>query len=64
MKKPHAQLFENIGWSTNQVLNQTIAICESLKLSLHLLPKLSDIDDEDDFKKVQEQLLLIKVVEV
>ncbi len=65
MKKLHVQLFQNISWSTKEVLNQTIAICESLKLSLHLLPGgLSDIDDEDDFKKVQDQLLLIKEGEV
>ncbi len=64
MKKLHAQLFQNISWSTKEVLNQTMAICESLKLSLHLLPELSDIDDEDDFKKVQNKLLLIKEGEV
>ncbi len=64
MKKLHAQLFQNISWSTKEVLNQTIAICESLKLSLHLLPELSDIDDEDDFKKAQEQMLIIKEGEV
>ncbi len=53
MKTRHSEIFQNISWSSDKVLKQTIAICEVLKLSYHLLPELSDIDNEDDFIKFQ-----------
>ncbi len=50
MKVNHQQLFENIQWSTNTVLDATIAICAHLNLSYHLLPVLHDIDEEKDLE--------------
>ena len=51
MKQLHSRLFEQINWSTNQVLSTTIAICKAQNLSLYLLPELSDIDTEEDLKR-------------
>ena len=51
MKQLHSRLFEQINWSTNQVLASTIAICRANNLSFYLLPELSDIDTEEDLKR-------------
>lgn len=42
------QLFDNIDWGTDQVLKQTIDIAEKLKLKVHYLPTLSDVDRPED----------------
>ena len=52
MKKIHKSLFQNIKWSTNQVLNQTLKICLKIGLKVIQLQKLSDIDTEDDLKRI------------
>ena len=49
MKAAHKELFENIRWSTENVLQQTLEICEQLGLSVQLLEELSDIDNEEDW---------------
>lgn len=51
MKKLYSEMFQNILWSTDSVLQQTIAICKRKSLSCHLLQVLSDIDDEKDLLK-------------
>ena len=51
MKKLYSEIFQNILWSTDRVLQQTIAICKRESLSCHLLQVLSDIDDEKDLLK-------------
>lgn len=48
MKKEHPFLFQNIEWSTDKVLQQTIDLCNKNRLSYFLLPELSDIDEEKD----------------
>ena len=48
MKKIHSFLFENIEWSTDKVLQQTINLSTLHKLSYFLLPELSDVDEEKD----------------
>lgn len=55
MKKQHNELFENIKWSTGEVLEQTIAICNRNQLSYSLLPVLSDVDEEADWLKASAQ---------
>lgn len=42
-------LFEDIPWSTDQVLNKTIAKAQKEQQVFFLLPTLSDIDTYDDF---------------
>ncbi len=44
-------LFENIEWSTPQVFTQTINRIKVLDNTYSLLPTLSDIDYEEDWKK-------------
>lgn len=44
-------VFENITWSTSEVLPKTIEIIESLGKKYFLLPELSDIDREEDWLK-------------
>lgn len=57
MKKLYEAIFENVDWSTDKVLKQTLHICKQLNLSVFLLPELNDIDDEEDLKN-QESLFL------
>ncbi len=44
-------IFDNITWSTSQVFPKTIEIIENLGKKYYLLPELSDIDNEEDWKK-------------
>ncbi|MGI8601238.1 MAG: TIGR04282 family arsenosugar biosynthesis glycosyltransferase [Chitinophagaceae bacterium] len=48
MKILHTSLFQNIEWSTSQVLEQTTAKMNSHNLSYSLLQELHDIDEEKD----------------
>ncbi|MEO6130325.1 MAG: TIGR04282 family arsenosugar biosynthesis glycosyltransferase [Saprospiraceae bacterium] len=50
MKQLHAQVFENINWSTNTVLDETRMRCDALQLNYSLLPVLRDIDTIEDLK--------------
>lgn len=56
MKKIRAELFDNISWSTNKVLSQTLAVCNLLNLSFHLLCELFDVDVEQDTNDLGEFL--------
>ncbi|MBW4518550.1 MAG: TIGR04283 family arsenosugar biosynthesis glycosyltransferase [Scytolyngbya sp. HA4215-MV1] len=42
------ELFQGIAWSTAAVLQQTVAIAQSLNLSIAYLPPLSDVDRPED----------------
>lgn len=42
------QIFQGIDWSTEKVLNQSLAKCEANGLSVTQLRPLTDIDDEED----------------
>jgi rSAM/selenodomain-associated transferase 1 len=50
MKKFYPSFFENIEWSSEKVLKQTLTTAMRLNLSVFLLPQLSDIDREPDLK--------------
>jgi len=45
LKHPHARLFEDIAWSTERVLRQTIDRAASLALEVVTLPTWYDVDD-------------------
>lgn len=45
------EVFKNIEWSTSSVFQKTIEIIKSLDKTYALLPKLSDIDFEEDWEK-------------
>ncbi len=42
------ELFQNIDWGSDRVLNQTKVIADKLNLSTHYLPTLADIDRPED----------------
>ncbi len=44
-------VFKNIEWSTDRVFSDTIQIISTLNKTYSLLPTLSDIDHEEDWKK-------------
>ena len=50
LNKLHVELFQDIEWSTQKVLSQTIDKVQSLKLSHSILPELSDLDRIGDFQ--------------
>lgn len=50
MKKCYQSVFENITWSTTDVLKQTVEAAEMNKISLAMLPTLRDIDEEEDYR--------------
>jgi rSAM/selenodomain-associated transferase 1 len=45
LRKPCPELFHNVAWSTEAVLDQTLARAGQLGLKVHLLPPWPDIDD-------------------
>ena len=51
MKKLVPELFEEIEWSTEVVLNQTLKKAKELGLKVKCLQELIDIDNIDDLKK-------------
>lgn len=53
MKKLKLDLFQEIDWSTDRVLSQTLNVCEEKNLSVFLLRELMDIDTEEDLRNMQ-----------
>lgn len=51
------QLFQNKSWSTDQVMKQTAMDIQSLQLSALSLPKLRDVDEEQDLPEALKILL-------
>jgi rSAM/selenodomain-associated transferase 1 len=51
IKQLHRELFADIPWSTDQVLDGTLKTIRRLRLSLHLLPMLPDIDTGEDLRR-------------
>jgi len=56
MKGLQPTLFEGISWSTQRVIPQTIALCESLGLAVHKLPEWYDVDVEADLDLLRHDL--------
>jgi rSAM/selenodomain-associated transferase 2/rSAM/selenodomain-associated transferase 1 len=51
LKKLYKELFVDVPWSTERVLNHTLSLIKSLGLTVYLLPALTDIDTEEDLKR-------------
>lgn len=60
MKREFPYLFQNISWSSDVVLEQTIALCKKNQLTYFLLPQLSDIDEEKDLKHFKDLVVVNK----
>ncbi len=57
MNKLHRELFEDIAWSTDQVLAQTRRQAEKLGLKVSLLPGAFDVDDQTGLERLCQELL-------
>jgi len=57
VKKPHRHLFEQIDWSTERVLNQTIQRATEIGLEVKLLPTGYDVDDGASLRRLSNELL-------
>jgi len=51
MKKLQIELFQQMPWSSDQVLPETLRRINALGKTVYKLPELSDIDYEEDWKK-------------
>jgi uncharacterized protein len=56
-KTLHRHLFEEITWSTEHVLEQTLARAKELGLEAHLLPSGFDVDDRATLHRLCQELL-------
>lgn len=56
LKRPHAQLFEDIAWSTEQVAEQTRERAAEAGLELVELPPWYDVDDEPSLDRLCAEL--------
>jgi uncharacterized protein len=57
VKKPHQHLFEQIDWSTERVLNQTIQRANEMGVEVKLLPTGHDVDDGASLRRLCKELL-------
>ena len=57
VKKPHRHLFEQIDWSTERVLNQTIQRASEMGIEVKLLPTGYDVDDSAGLRRLCNELL-------
>ena len=55
LKKLHQSLFEEIDWSTERVLDQTIDCARRLGLKVHLLPAWYDVDDRATLSRLCQE---------
>jgi len=58
VKKPHRHLFEQIDWSTERVLKQTIQRATEFGLEAKLLPPGYDVDDAGSLQRLSTELLV------
>ena len=56
MKQLQPELFENIAWSSDQVIFQTLDVCRRLQLKVHRLPQWYDVDVCDDLQQLRSDL--------
>jgi glycosyltransferase A (GT-A) superfamily protein (DUF2064 family) len=49
-------VFDDIPWSTDQVLSSTLTRLEEQRISFQLLPELTDVDEIDDLKRLIDVL--------
>ena len=52
MKNDLVDVFSNVQWSTEKVLDQTISLLKRQGVSFQLLPPKTDIDDADALQRV------------
>lgn len=58
MKRLHRRLFEEIDWSTDRVLEQTMARAREIGLKVHTLATFFDVDDAASLSRLCNELLV------
>ncbi len=56
LRRPCAGLFENIAWSSDRTLRETLDRARELGLSIFLLPVQNDVDTERDWRRARARL--------
>jgi hypothetical protein len=56
VKKPHRHLFEQIDWSTERVLNQTMQRAADIGIDVKLLPRGYDVDDGASLRRLCNEI--------
>ena len=56
MKQMQPELFENITWSSDRVISQTLDACRRLQLNVHRLPQWHDVDVANDLQQLRSDL--------
>jgi hypothetical protein len=56
LKRPHPRLFQDIAWSTPEVLACTLERAKEIGLPVTLLPTWYDVDEPKDFLRLQNEL--------
>ena len=57
LKQSHPRMFEEIDWSTEKVLKQTMDRAAEIDLDVHILPTWFDVDDRVTLQRLCESLL-------
>jgi uncharacterized protein len=56
LKRPHPRLFEDIAWSTPEVLACTLRRANDIGLRVMMLPPWYDVDEPEDLLRLQAEL--------
>jgi rSAM/selenodomain-associated transferase 1 len=56
MKQMQPELFENIDWSSDRVISQTLDACRRLQLKVYRLPQWYDVDVGEDLQQLRSDL--------
>jgi rSAM/selenodomain-associated transferase 1 len=56
LNRPNRALFEDIAWSTDRVLEQTIERAREISLKVHFLPAWYDVDDRKTLWRLCQEL--------
>jgi uncharacterized protein len=59
MCQPQPELFIDIDWSTDRVLQQTISVAQRLNLAVSYLPTLADIDRPEDLPRLGAKISIV-----
>ncbi len=57
MRRPIPGLFDDVAWSTDRALADTLRNAAALSLAVELLPSWYDVDDPDDLGRLRDELL-------
>jgi len=57
LKRPHRRLFEQIAWSSDRVLAETVERAREIALEVSLLPMWYDVDDSATFERLRREVI-------